>query len=88
MLVDREAECLSGNLERLGSPAEVRVVEKGVEEAVRSLRVKGERFDIVFSDPPYGRSDPIPGELSSLLRRAGSSCSNSTGECRRRSLRI
>lgn len=71
VLVDRAAGPLSGNVERLGRPPEVRVVESGAEEAVRSLLTKGDRFDMVFSDPPYGGSERISADLSALLAPSG-----------------
>jgi 16S rRNA G966 N2-methylase RsmD len=54
VLVEREAEPLRRCLERIGaSPSEVRVVALAAAEAVAELARNGERFDVVFADPPY-----------------------------------
>lgn len=46
--------------------AEVRVIECDAAEALKNLAAEGERFDIVFADPPYGS-----GELDLILPLLG-----------------
>ncbi len=54
VLVERDASALIHNVERLVPEGrEVRVLQIDVPEAIEELTRSGERFDIVFSDPPY-----------------------------------
>ena len=54
VLVERDAAPLRRALERIGAgPDEVRVVALAAAGAVAELARKGERFDVVFADPPY-----------------------------------
>lgn len=50
---DRAARLAQVNLETTGLAAAGRVVTARVEEALPRLERKGEKFDIVFMDPPY-----------------------------------
>jgi 16S rRNA (guanine966-N2)-methyltransferase len=82
VLVEADAAALKRNLERLGSPPEISVVEGEAAGSLAALAARGEQFDVVFSDPPYapaaartkgrasGRTDPEPRQsgLPSLLR--------------------
>jgi hypothetical protein len=68
VLVEQEAAPLLRALERIGArPEEVRVVAAAADRALADLARAGERFDIVFADPPYGdgpgfgRWTPWPG---------------------------
>jgi 16S rRNA (guanine966-N2)-methyltransferase len=45
---------LRGNLKRLGAGARARVLRREVMHALEALRAAGERFGLVFLDPPYG----------------------------------
>ncbi len=55
VLVERESAALRRALERIGAgPDEVRIVGAPAARAVADLVGAGERFDIVFADPPYG----------------------------------
>ncbi len=55
VLVETDPDAAGRTLERLGAtPAEVRLVAKPAELALDELAGRGERFDIVFADPPYG----------------------------------
>ena len=66
VLVEREAAPLLGALERIGArPEEVRVVAAAVDRALADLARAGERFDIVFADPPYD-DDPGLGALDAV----------------------
>ena len=54
VLVERNARALERNVERLRPrEGEVRVLRTDVEKAIDTLTRRGDRFDIVFSDPPY-----------------------------------
>ncbi len=71
VLVEQEAEPLRRALQRIGAGAEeIRVVAAPAARALADLARTGERFDIVFADPPYGddpgaqRSDVVAGILS------------------------
>jgi 16S rRNA (guanine966-N2)-methyltransferase len=59
-------ECLRANLEQLGLCGQARVVRGDVPAAVRRLGREGQRFDVVFLDPPYA-SDEAPRALRALL---------------------
>jgi len=51
---DKEAVSVIGhNLEAFGLASRARVFKRAAAEAVRALGVNGERFDIIFLDPPY-----------------------------------
>jgi 16S rRNA (guanine(966)-N(2))-methyltransferase RsmD len=74
VLVEPDAAALRRCLERIGaSPEEVRVVAMAGAEAVAELARKGERFDVVFADPPYAErpgSSELEG-VASLLADGG-----------------
>ncbi len=54
VLVESEAAPLRRALERIGAgPDEVRVLAIAAAEALARLARTGERFDVIFSDPPY-----------------------------------
>ena len=68
VLVERASAPLRRALERIGAgPDEVRVVDAPADRAVADLVRAGERFDIVFADPPYGDGDCLP----ALARASG-----------------
>ena len=71
VLAERDATVLARNVGRLGSPPELSVLAGEAGEAVRSLSAAGERFDIVFSDPPYGRDTAPPSGLERLVAAGG-----------------
>ncbi len=51
---DPEAlKILRKNIERVGNPPEIRVLETEFNMGVRKLHQEGEKFDFVFIDPPY-----------------------------------
>ncbi|HWZ85107.1 MAG TPA: RsmD family RNA methyltransferase [Thermoanaerobaculia bacterium] len=74
VLVEVDAVALRRSVERIGAgPGETRIVEASVGPAVRALVRAGERFDLVFADPPYASADAV-GELveaAALLRDGG-----------------
>ena len=54
VLVEPDAGKLRDSLARLGAePPEVRVIASSAGAAVEELIARGERFDLVFADPPY-----------------------------------
>lgn len=62
-LVEQDASALARGVERLGASAgEVRVLATTVGAALDALSRAGERFDVVFADPPYAL-ESAAGEL-------------------------
>jgi 16S rRNA (guanine(966)-N(2))-methyltransferase RsmD len=51
---------LRANLQALEVAARARVVHSDVETALRRLARAGERFDVIFLDPPYGAGATAP----------------------------
>ena len=73
VLVEQEAEPLRRALQRIGAGAEeIRVVAAPAARALADLARTGERFDIVFADPPYG-DDPRAalGVVAGILSEGG-----------------
>ncbi len=60
---DPEAvKILKKNIERVGNPPQIRVLETEFNMGVRELYQQGEKFDFVFIDPPYDfleRANPL-----------------------------
>jgi 16S rRNA (guanine966-N2)-methyltransferase len=74
VLVEKDAGPLREALARLhAEPSEVRVIAQPAGDAVERLIAQGERFDIVFADPPYAiASDAAEiAHLSRLLAPGG-----------------
>jgi 16S rRNA (guanine(966)-N(2))-methyltransferase RsmD len=66
VLVEQEAAPLRRALERIGAgPEEVRVIAAPADRAIADLARAGERFDVVFADPPYG-DGPGPAALDAV----------------------
>lgn len=66
---DREvARVLQGNLTRSGGEGSHRLVRGDAVAVIRRLAAAGERFDVIFADPPYdaGEIGRILGELAIL----------------------
>jgi len=73
-LVERDCSAIDRNIERLGlSPEAAEVLRGDAAKAVKLLVRRGERFDLVFSDPPYGASwkDLVPPDSERLLAPGG-----------------
>jgi 16S rRNA (guanine966-N2)-methyltransferase len=70
VLVEASPLELRRNLARLGDPPAVRCLGVSSAEAIRSLARGGERFDIVFADPPYGQELTSMAELAALAALA------------------
>jgi 16S rRNA (guanine966-N2)-methyltransferase len=49
----RLIETIRANLRLLGFEGRAEVIAADVEEGIRRLRKRGERFDVLFADPPY-----------------------------------
>jgi 16S rRNA (guanine(966)-N(2))-methyltransferase RsmD len=58
---------LRANLAALGLQASTRVVRGDVRSELRRLATAGERFDLVFLDPPYAAAE-LEGALATLIR--------------------
>ena len=73
VLVETDAAPVRRAVERLGGAGEIEVLDRPVGDALALLAARGERFDLVFADPPYAAA-PDAGELercAGLLGRAG-----------------
>lgn len=63
VLVEADAGAIGRTLERLGEPGErVRLAAGTAASALAALERSGERFDVIFADPPYARG--ADGELA------------------------
>jgi len=73
VLVELHTAALDRSLQRLGSPPEVEVLRGEAQEALHFLARRGDRFDLVFSDPPYAlsRREPFPPGALSLVAAGG-----------------
>ncbi len=72
VLVEIDAAPLARTLGRLGvSPKEARLLDGNVAEAVEKLSRGGERFDIIFADPPYGSTGGDLDRVAGLLAEGG-----------------
>ncbi len=68
VLVDSDGSALARTCARLSArPEEVRIVASEAEAAVAGLTRAGERFELVFADPPYGTPG---GHLEGAIRGA------------------
>ena len=64
VLVESNAPTLVRSLEGWATdPSEVRVIAGAASAAIAQLAATGERFDIVFADPPYAPESGAPAEL-------------------------
>jgi len=71
VLVDLDAGAARGNAERLGAGVSAEVLAVAAAEAVSRLASRGDRFDVVFSDPPYASGAGPPEDLAPLLAPGG-----------------
>ncbi|MDQ6891965.1 MAG: 16S rRNA (guanine(966)-N(2))-methyltransferase RsmD [Acidobacteriota bacterium] len=71
VLVDRDSSVLEKNVERLGYPPDVAVLRQAADDSVRALAARGDRFDVVFADPPYGGEPGVPPGLEGILASGG-----------------
>jgi len=65
-LVDRRIALARRNVEALGLSERCEVIRADV---TQFLRRQGERFDLVFCDPPYRLADRLEGELDPLIQK-------------------
>jgi 16S rRNA (guanine966-N2)-methyltransferase len=74
VLVEERGGAIARSLDRLRTePAEVTLLAEAVPRALEKLRSAGERFDLIFCDPPY-RSEPaagLAGTITGLLAPGG-----------------
>jgi 16S rRNA (guanine(966)-N(2))-methyltransferase RsmD len=73
VLVDRDSSTLEKNVARLGYAPDVVVLRKTAEDSVASFAARGDRFDVVFADPPYSAApeEAVPPDLESVLAPEG-----------------
>ena len=73
VLVERDARVLRKNLARLPpAEAEISVLEEDAGRALVRLAVSGDRFDLVFADPPYGtREEGLRAAAAGVLSPEG-----------------
>jgi 16S rRNA (guanine966-N2)-methyltransferase len=60
VFIDRSAGCarlIRENAERLGFSDRCTILNDSFDHAIKSLVSRGERFDYIFLDPPYGSND-------------------------------
>ncbi|HYX21970.1 MAG TPA: RsmD family RNA methyltransferase [Thermoanaerobaculia bacterium] len=62
VLVETDAAPLRRTVDRLGAANEIEILAATAGEALAALDRRGERFDLIFADPPYAASTE-PGEL-------------------------
>ena len=71
----RTARLLGENVRLLEGVAEHRVIKRPASQALAALAAAGERFDLVFADPPYAQAARIVAEIggatSTLLAEGG-----------------
>ncbi len=70
-----QTECIRENLSSTGFTGSARVIKSDAVSAVKSLSKEGERFDIIYMDPPY-RQDLERDTLKAL--NGTSLCDNDT----------
>lgn len=72
VFVEKDSRALEGNLVALGAePGEFEVVRRDVREAVATLLLRDEEFDLVFADPPYLAEAAVPARVAELLAPSG-----------------
>lgn len=72
VLVDRDSPALEKNVAGLGYAPDVVVLRKSAEDGVATFAARGDRFDVVFADPPYSAAaeTAVP-DLESVLAPDG-----------------
>ncbi|HYK41782.1 MAG TPA: 16S rRNA (guanine(966)-N(2))-methyltransferase RsmD [Thermoanaerobaculia bacterium] len=71
VLVDRDSSVLEKNVDRLGFAPDVAVLRLAAADALRVLASRGDRFDVIFADPPYGDGPAVPYGLERILAPGG-----------------
>jgi len=59
---------LNSNIGKLGVSAVVSVYPLGAEEAIKRMSRKGEKFDVIFLDPPYIKAANSPSPAKKTLQ--------------------
>jgi 16S rRNA (guanine(966)-N(2))-methyltransferase RsmD len=54
----KACDAIRANVEELGLSHRVEIFAREVASTLSKLMVRGDRFDVVFADPPYRASDP------------------------------
>jgi 16S rRNA (guanine(966)-N(2))-methyltransferase RsmD len=65
VLVEPDASGLLGAVQRLDAAPEVRILAEEARSAVRRLAREGDRFGLIFADPPYDR--PLDRDLLAAI---------------------
>jgi 16S rRNA (guanine966-N2)-methyltransferase len=68
-LVDRDTRAALGNVRNLGLEDRARLVRADVVRWIRSAAEEGERYDLVFLDPPYRLAARLGPEIDKQLPR-------------------
>jgi 16S rRNA (guanine966-N2)-methyltransferase len=72
VFVESDPEALEVNVETLGAGGgEVEILSGDARRAVAALSGRGERFDLVFADPPYTLARAIPRSIADVLAPEG-----------------
>ena len=72
VLVDRDSSALEKNVAGLGYAPDVVVLRKSAEDGVATFAARGDRFDVVFADPPYSAAaEAAVPDLESVLAPDG-----------------
>lgn len=72
VFVESDAASLEKNLARLGAaPSEARVLRGDARTIAAALAREGERFDLVFADPPYAVKGALSRPIAQLLVPGG-----------------
>src|SRR5262249_33463369 len=74
VLVEQRPAALDRNVARLPADgSELELLRGSVAHALVALRRRGDRFDLIFSDPPYGSAAdaPFPPGLGEVLAAGG-----------------
>ena len=72
MFVETDVRALEANLAAIGAEArQFELLRTDARDAVTSLVGRGERFDLVFADPPYAIERALPPRIAELLAPDG-----------------
>jgi 16S rRNA (guanine966-N2)-methyltransferase len=72
VFVERNVQAIEANLLALGAePGRFELLRADAKDAVGSLQRRGEEFDVVFADPPYGVGGAVPARIAELVAPGG-----------------
>lgn len=67
----KSQQVIRKNLEKTRLQDQARPLKMGYLEALRMLGKDGEKFDIIFMDPPYAMAEEAAGKVSKLINEYG-----------------